>query len=104
MVKENRRRVFFSRLQIEFNPGVGLQIGQGQTPQAMLRWSRDGGFTWSSEHWTSIGSAGHYRNRAVWRRLGQAWDTVWEVNVSDPVNRDIIGCTLFGEAEQEEVA
>jgi hypothetical protein len=102
--KENRKRVFQSRLQIEFNPGVGLQSGQGQNPQAMLRWSDNGGFTWSNEHWTTIGAAGKYRNRAVWRRLGQAWDRVWEVNVSDPVNRDIIGCTLFGEAEEEEAA
>jgi hypothetical protein len=101
---ESRKRVFHSRLQIEFTPGVGLQSGQGVDPQAMLKWSNDGGFTWSNEHWTSIGKVGYNKNRAVWNRLGQAWDRVYEVNFTDPVQRDIIGATLFGEAEEEEAA
>lgn len=98
--KADRTRVFQSSLQIEFTPGVGLQIGQGSSPQAMLRWSNDGGFTWSLEQWRSIGSAGVTKNRAKWNRLGAARDRVFEVNFSDPVPRDIIGATLFLEAEE----
>lgn len=97
--KAQRTRVRQSSLQIEFTPGVGLQTGQGSSPQAMLRWSNDGGFTWSSEHWRTIGAAGHTKNRAKWNRLGQARDRVYEINVSDPVPRDIIGASLFAEAE-----
>lgn len=99
--KENRQRVFASSLQIEFTPGVGLQIGQGSNPQIMLRWSNDGGFTWSNEHWVPIGKAGETRNRALIRRLGKFRDRVWEASFSDPVARDIIGATLFAEAEEE---
>lgn len=99
--KENRQRVFASSLQIEFTPGVGLQAGQGSSPQIMVRWSNDGGFTWSNEHWVTIGSAGQTRNRALLRRLGYFRDRVWEVSFSDPVARDIIGATLFAEAEEE---
>lgn len=95
--KENRERVFCSQLQIEFTPGVGLQTGQGQNPQVMLRWSDDGGFTWSNEHYASIGAAGKTRNRAVWRALGHARDRVWEASISDPVPRNIIGATLYAE-------
>jgi hypothetical protein len=102
--REDRKRVFQSRLQIEFTPGVGLQTGQGSNPQMMLRWSDDGGFTWSNEHWASIGQAGQTKNRCTWNRLGQAWDRVYEGNFSDPVPRDIIGATLFGEGEEESEA
>jgi hypothetical protein len=95
--KESRERVFHSQLQAEFTPGTGLQFGQGQNPQVMLRWSDDGGFTWSNEHWTSIGLAGETKNRAMWRQLGRARDRVYEVVISDPVQRDIIGATLYAE-------
>lgn len=73
------------------------QIPTTQTtsdPQAMLRWSNDGGSTWSNEHWTSVGRIGRYTNRAIWRRLGQARDRIFEVSVSDPVNFVIISANL----------
>jgi hypothetical protein len=96
--KTNRGRVFFSQLQIEFTPGVGLQTGQGSNPQCMLRWSSDGGFTWSTEQWSGIGAAGETRNRAIWYLLGEDRDRVWEASITDPVPRDIIGATCFLEA------
>lgn len=99
--KGKRQRLFAASLQIEFTPGVGLQVGQGSSPQVMVRWSNDGGFNWSNEHWVTIGAAGQTRNRALLRRLGVFRDRVWEVNFSDPVARDIIGATLFGEAEED---
>ena len=97
-----RQRVFQAALQVEFTPGVGLQVGQGSNPQAMMRWSNDGGFTWSNEHWAGIGNAGATRNRATWRRLGRARDRVYELNFTDPTARDIVGATLFAEAEPNE--
>ena len=96
--KANRQRLFFSQLQIEFTPGVGLQSGQGQNPQCMLRWSDDGGFTWSQEQWVTIGAAGETKNRAIWYLLGWARDRVWEATFTDPVARDIIGATCYVEA------
>jgi hypothetical protein len=95
--RQNRERVYFSQLQIEFTPGVGLQVGQGSQPQVMLRWLDDGGFTWSNEHWATIGRAGETKNRAMWRQLGRARDRVWEASITDPVPRDIIGATLYAE-------
>lgn len=98
--KPTRQQVFFSQMQIEFTPGVGLQTGQGSSPQAMLRWSDDGGFTWSNQHWTTIGKVGQTRNRAIWRQVGgqNVRDRIWEVSFSDPVPRDIIGATVYAEA------
>lgn len=88
------QRQYLEELQIQFQPGVGNQINPGQTPQAMLRWSNDGGSTWSYEHWTSIGKVGQYNNRAIWRRLGWARDRVFEVVVTDPINAVIISANL----------
>ena len=97
----DRYRIFHGWLQCEFTPGVGIATGQGSNPQAMLRWSNDGGFTWSNEHWTTIGAQGETRNRAIWRRLGRARDRVYELNYADPTARDLIGVTLMFEPEEQ---
>jgi hypothetical protein len=88
------QRQYFDELQIQFQPGVGLVTGTGENPQAMLRWSNDGGSTWSNEYWTSIGRIGKYLNRAIWRRLGMARDRIFEVTVSDPVKCVIVSANL----------
>ena len=92
------QRQYFHELQIQFQPGVGLSTGQGEDPQAMLRWSNDGGSTWSNEYWTSIGKQGKYQNRAIWRRLGWSRDKIFEVSVSDPVKAVIVSANLKAEA------
>jgi hypothetical protein len=68
------------------------------SPQAMLRWSNDGGSTWSNEFWTPIGALGKYTNRAIWRRLGMARDRVFEVSMTDPVNAVIVSANLKSSA------
>ena len=97
------QRQYFDELQIQFQPGVGLQgietfpLGDndiGINPQAMLRWSNDGGSTWSNEHWAGIGKVGKYQNRIIWRRLGQARDRIYEVVVTDPIKAVIISANL----------
>ena len=88
------QRQYFDELQIQFQPGVGLATGEGEDPQAMLRWSDNGGSTWSNEYWTSIGRMGKYANRAIWRRLGWARDRVYEVTISDPVKAVIVSANL----------
>jgi hypothetical protein len=69
----------------------------GYDPQVMLRWSDDGGHTWSNEHWKSMGKLGNYGTRAIWRRLGMTVklrDRVYEVSGTDPVKLAIIGAEL----------
>jgi len=94
------QRQYFAELQIQFQPGVGLEVGQGQDPQAMLRWSNDGGSTWSNEHWVSIGAVGRYKNRAIWRRLGTARDRIFEVAITDPVKAVIVSANLKAEGAE----
>lgn len=97
-ITSDLQRQYFHELQIQFQPGVGLSTGQGEDPQAMLRWSNDGGSTWSNEYWTSIGKQGKYQNRAIWRRLGWSRDKVFEVSITDPVKAVIISANLKAEA------
>ncbi len=87
------KRIRFNALEVCFESGVGLQTGQGSDPQAMLEWSNDGGRTWSSQHWRSIGAVGRYKDRARWERLGQARDRVYRVTLSDPVRRIIVSAS-----------
>jgi hypothetical protein len=101
-LKSNRARLFQSSLQIEFTPGTGAQTGQGQSPQAMLRWSNDSGANFGNEHWCSIGAAGVTLNRCIWRRLGRARDRVYELTYSEPTQADIVGATLYAESEFQE--
>ena len=90
------KQEYFESLQLQFQPGTGLVSGQGSDPQAMLRWSDDGGFTWSNEHWAKIGKIGAYKNRCIWRQLGRSRDRIFEVTVSDPVYRTIVSAELNG--------
>jgi hypothetical protein len=84
-------------VQLDCESGVGLDTGQGSNPQVMLRWSDDGGHTWSNEHWAAMGGIGAYGTRVIWRRLGMTEklrDRVYEVSGTDPVKIAIIGAEL----------
>lgn len=85
------RQIEINELEIEFKRGVGLLSGQGQRPRAMLRYSFDGGNTWSRELWREIGAMGDYGRRAIWHRLGQGEHFIIEISVSDPVDVVLIG-------------
>jgi hypothetical protein len=93
-IHDSERLIGHASLQVVFEAGVGLATGQGSDPQAMLRWSNDGGATWSNEYWRGIGKGGNYRARAIWRSLGRARDRVYELTVTDPVKRVIVGIEL----------
>ena len=69
----------------------------GFDPQVMLRWSDDGGHTWSNEHWATLGKIGVYQQRVFWRRLGMTLklrDRVYELSGTDPVKIAIMGAEL----------
>ena len=76
----------------------GTGLTQGSDPQVMLRWSDDGGHTWSNEHWSPIGKIGAYGHRTFWRRLGMTLklrDRVYELSGTDPNKIAIMGAELI---------
>ena len=70
----------------------------GYDPEVMLRWSDDGGHTWSNYHIANIGKIGEYYRRVFWRRLGMTLklrDRVYELSMTDPVKVAIMGAELI---------
>jgi hypothetical protein len=73
-------------------------ISVNPPPQFMLRWSDDGGHTWSNEHWAQGGAVGAYGTRIFWRRLGMTLklrDRVYELSGTDPIQIAIMGADLI---------
>ncbi len=96
--QNNLKRTSQHSLQLDIESGVGLNSGQGSDPEVMLRWSDDGGHTWSNEHWSKIGKIGQFYRRVFWRRLGMTLklrDRVYELSGTDPVKISIMGAELI---------
>jgi hypothetical protein len=96
--QNNLKRTAQHSLQLDCESGVGLNLGQGSDPEVMLRWSDDGGHTWSNEHWATIGKIGQFYRRVFWRRLGMTLklrDRVYELSMTDPVKIAIVGAELI---------
>lgn len=90
LVNKDGKQLECNEFEVHFKRGVGLSTGQGSDPQAMLRYSIDGGETWSNTIRRSIGAIGDTTRRAVWDRLGQGASFMFEISVSDPVEAVII--------------
>jgi hypothetical protein len=91
--KKEMNNIFVRRLVLDMETGVGDEgslLETGINPQAGLSWSNDGGHTWSNQYMASMGAAGQYRTRVIWRRLGYSRDRIFRVAISDPVKRILI--------------
>ena len=96
--QNNLKRTAQHSLQLDCESGTGLVTGQGSDPEIMLRFSDDGGHTWSNEHLSKMGKIGEYYRRVFWRRLGMTLklrDRVYEVSMTDPVKTAIVGAELL---------
>ncbi len=81
---------------VDMQPGVSTQV---DTPdaQVMIRASKDGGRTWTSERFVSVGAIGAYTQRLNTWRWGQGRQWVVEVSTSDPVVFNLVN--LYIDAE-----
>lgn len=97
-IRNNQDLITYYELQVLFEPGVGLVTGQGSDPVASLRYSDDGGRTWSPYVESPIGQIGQFDQRGgIWYQLGTARNRVFEVMISDPVERVIIGAFVMAD-------
>lgn len=87
----------FRSLILDCEAGVGLITGQGSDPQVMMRYSWDGGRTWSSDLWRSMGAIGQPEYKPTWTNLGSGYDWVFEFSCSDPVKFNLFN--LFADIE-----
>lgn len=94
-ISDEGRMIFHASLELQFEQGVGTL--NTTSPQVMLDWSDDGGRTWSSEHWRSLGAMGAFKTRAIWRCMGAARDRVPRFAITDKVRRTLIQAIWSGD-------
>lgn len=91
-IKEGMNPIEIAALYVDVEVGVGLAGDvQGSDPVMVLRYSIDGGKTWSDEIAMSLGRIGEYLTQVMYPRLGTGIDWVFEFMVSDPVPVTILG-------------
>lgn len=83
-------RQFFKRLVLDMQAGV--------TGDVSMRYSDDGGFTWSGLTAAPLGQIGQYRNKPCFNRLGMGRDRVFEISTSAAAKIVLQGA--FVEAER----
>jgi hypothetical protein len=89
-------RLFFEELLIEMETGVGN--ADAPDPTIMLRYSDDGGHSWSNEKTCSIGAIGEYAKRVKFGPTGSGRNRVWEISITDAVKRAIFGASVRAKA------
>lgn len=80
VLASEQERITFHALQLDMRTGVGTV--DEPNPVMTLRYSNDGGRTWTVAGDAAIGAEGAYRSRVRWRRLGQARNRVFEVSTA----------------------
>jgi hypothetical protein len=92
---QNLKLVRHNSFQLDMETGVGTDgTGQGNDPKVMMRWSDDGGHSWSNEQFADAGKIGKYKTRVKFRRLGSSRDRVYEIKITDPVKAVLIGAEI----------
>lgn len=80
-LQDEKRIIPHSVLELDMEVGVGNE--NAENPQIMLRYSDDGGRTFSAELWRSVGARGEYDARVRWHRLGASRNRVYELTYSE---------------------
>lgn len=88
------KRAVHHKLTLEAEVGSGLT--DGTEGQVMMRYSNDGGHTWSTELWRSMGALGQYAKRIFWHRLGMTSGAprVYELSGTSNTKTVLINCYL----------
>lgn len=85
------KKITMPTLEISLETGVGVTTGQGSDPLVRLSWSDDGGRTFTSDRFGSMGAIGEYRKRVRFQRLGSFRNRVYSLSGSEPVKSVVIG-------------
>lgn len=70
--------------------------GAVESPNVMLRVSRDNGYTEGEEKWKGLGSVGDYAKRVRWRRFGRFQQCAMTFRQTDQYDWTVLGVRLRG--------
>lgn len=100
-IMNENKMLFWGDFEVICETGIGSTTGivrantaNGTDPQMMMRFSNDGGRTWSPEAWRTMGKQGEYNKRVRWTRGGRGRKRVYEIAGSDPVRVMIAGAII----------
>ena len=82
-------------LELHIEAGKGTVTGTGSDPMIQLRYSNDGGYTWSHSMVRSMGKLGEYDTRVRWNRLGLATEWLFEFRIVEPVDFSLIDASVM---------
>ncbi len=101
MDPESRGLISIDRVDLRCETGNSPQNGEGSDPYIDLRYSVDGGHTWSDYMRRSMGKVGEYAKPIPWNRLGYGREWVFEFSLSEPIKFSIIDAhVLVSEVEK----
>lgn len=92
--EDENRLVSVDRLLLRMETGNATQSGAGSDPQVELRYSLDGGHTWSHHISRSFGAVGRYNMPISWNRLGYGREWVLEFSITEPIPFTISDATV----------
>lgn len=98
LAKPVRIPVKFNELAIDMETGAD-DIPEDTNPQAVLRWSDDGGHTWSNEKFAPVGTTGQTAKRVMFKRLGSTrrltgLDRIFELSSTDQFKTALLGAEI----------
>ena len=104
---DENQYVYFGEFEADMQVGTGPQPpltdgnGNPRQPQVVLRWSDDGGFSWSSAYILNCGYAGEFNKRVRRVQCGRARKRVWELSGTDAVQSVIVAAYTTAEKSLE---
>ncbi|ENU45340.1 packaged DNA stabilization protein gp10 [Acinetobacter nosocomialis] len=79
VINPKGQRLIFDALEIFVQAGQKVN----REPIVMLDWSDDQGQTWSFDQQVTLGKVGEWKKRIIFRRLGQSFNRVFRLRVTD---------------------
>lgn len=87
VINPKGQRLIFDALEIFVQGGQHVN----REPIVMLDWSDDQGQTWSFDQQETLGKVGEWKKRIIFRRLGQSFNRVFRLRVTDSSRLVITG-------------
>lgn len=102
LYNSNNNQLTVYKFQINYETDYTNTDGTGDTPVSTIRYSTDGGHTWSNDLTSPIGSPGNFNDQAIWHCLGSGRKWVVEEEFNMPYKSVILGATARYSIESDQ--